>query len=170
MVRHRHAARHAARGDRQGERRSESRALRCGDAEAHLGAWRQADQGHARRLWQGDQGGNGQVGEGRDPVRRQGGIAMANPSRGPTKAYHNSGFLNSKDARVLRMLAEYLEPKSRFDHHRVEDTVVFMGSARIKSHAEAQELVRQAEGGGGDLEAAQMALRMSTYYEAAREL
>src|SRR5207237_9580080 len=75
--------------------------------------------------------------------------------RGQAKAYHNPGFLNSKDARALRMLAEYLEPKSRFDHHRVEDTVVFMGSARIKSHAEAQELVRQAEG-GGDLEAAQM--------------
>jgi len=90
--------------------------------------------------------------------------------RGQAKAYHNPGFLNSKDARALRMLAEYLEPKSRFDHHRVEDTVVFMGSARIKSRAEAEELVRQAEGGGGELEAAQMALRMSTYYEAAREL
>ncbi|HEY3074507.1 MAG TPA: LOG family protein [Burkholderiales bacterium] len=95
---------------------------------------------------------------------------MAGPTREPTKAYHNPGFLNSKDARALRMLAEYLEPKSRFDHHKVEDTVVFMGSARIKSRAEAEELVRQAEGGGGDLEAARMALKMSGYYEAAREL
>ena len=51
---------------------------------------------------------------------------MAGPTREPTKAYHNPGFLNSKDARALRMLAEYLEPKSRFDYHRVEDTVVFM--------------------------------------------
>ncbi len=95
---------------------------------------------------------------------------MAGPTREPTKAYHNPGFLNSKDARALRMLAEYLEPKSRFDHHRVEDTVVFMGSARIKSRAEAEELVRRAEAGGGDLESARMALRMSAYYEAAREL
>ena len=95
---------------------------------------------------------------------------MTAPARGPTKAYHNPGFLNSKDARALRILAEYLEPKSRFDHHRVDDTVVFMGSARIKSRAEAEELVRQAEGGGGDLESARMALRMSAYYEAAREL
>ena len=62
---------------------------------------------------------------------------MAGPTREPTKAYHNTGFLNSKDARALRMLAEYLEPKARFDYHRVEDTVVFMGSARIKSKAEA---------------------------------
>jgi len=30
--------------------------------------------------------------------------------------------------------------------------------------------VRQAEGGGGDLESARMALTMSAYYEAAREL
>ena len=95
---------------------------------------------------------------------------MAGPTREPTKAYHNPGFLNSKDARALRMLAEYLEPKARFDYHRVEDTVVFMGSARIKSKAEAEELVRQAEGGGGDLETARMALKMSGYYEAAREL
>ena len=88
--------------------------------------------------------------------------------RGQAKAYHNPGFLNSKDARALRMLAEYLEPKARFDYHRVEDTVVFMGSARIKSKAEAEELVRQAESGGGDLETARMALTMSGYYEAAR--
>jgi len=91
-------------------------------------------------------------------------------SHNQPKAYHNTGFLNSKDARVLRMLSEYLEPKSRFDYHRVEDTVVFMGSARIKSRAEAEELVRQAEAGHGDAESARMALTMSAYYEAAREL
>ena len=90
--------------------------------------------------------------------------------RGLTKAYHNTGFLNSKDARELRILSEYLEPKSRFERHRVEDTVVFMGSARIKSREEAEALVREAGSGNGDLEAAKMALHMSTYYEAAREL
>src|ERR1051325_2752445 len=91
-------------------------------------------------------------------------------TRGPTKAYHNQGFLNSKDARALRMLAEYLEPKSRFDHHRVDDTVVFMGSARIRSREDAEELLRQAEAGHGDVDTARMALKMSAYYEAAREL
>ena len=95
---------------------------------------------------------------------------MTDRPKGFTKAYHNTGFLNSKDARELRMLAEYLEPKSRFDKYRVEDTVVFMGSARIKSREEAEELVRQAEAGHGELETAQMALQMSAYYEAAREL
>jgi uncharacterized protein (TIGR00730 family) len=91
-------------------------------------------------------------------------------TRGPTKAYHNIGFLNSKDARALRMLAEYLEPQSRFAYHRVEDTVVFMGSARIRSRADAEEMLRQAEAGHSDVETARMALKMSAYYEAAREL
>ena len=87
-----------------------------------------------------------------------------------TKAYQNAGFLNSKDARALRILSEYLEPKSRFDHHKVDDTIVFMGSARIKSREAAEEQVRNAPSGGGDAERAQMALKMSAYYEAAREL
>src|SRR5258708_24693700 len=44
-----------------------------------------------------------------------------------------------------------------------------MGSARIKSREEAEEMVRKAKG-EKDRERAQMALRMSAYYEAAREL
>jgi uncharacterized protein (TIGR00730 family) len=86
------------------------------------------------------------------------------------KAYANEAFLNSKDARALRLLAEYLEPKSRFDRHRVDDTIVFMGSARIPSRQQAEEALGMAENGGADLEAARMGLRMSVYYEAAREL
>ena len=89
--------------------------------------------------------------------------------RAQTKAYEDSGFLNSKDARALRILAEYLEPKSRFDHHKVDDTIVFMGSARVKSREAAEELVRKAKG-GKERERAQTALKMAVYYEAAREL
>ena len=48
------------------------------------------------------------------------------------KAYSNQEFLNSKNARALRILAEYLEPKSRFEEHGIEDTIVFFGSARFK--------------------------------------
>ncbi len=95
---------------------------------------------------------------------------MTDRKRTATKAYQNTGFLNSKDARALRILAEYLEPKSRFDHHRVDDTIVFMGSARLKSREDAQALLRRAEAGDGDLARAQIALRMSEYYEAARVL
>jgi len=85
------------------------------------------------------------------------------------KAYANPAFLNSKDARALRILAEYLEPRSRFERHGVEDTIVFMGSARTLSREQAEEALRKAER-GGDVEGARMALRMSAYYEAAREL
>ena len=93
---------------------------------------------------------------------------MTERKRGSTKAYQSTGFLNSKDARVLRILSEYLEPKSRFDHHKVDDTIVFMGSARIKSREAAEETLRKAKA-GEDRERAQMALKMSAYYEAARE-
>ncbi len=86
------------------------------------------------------------------------------------KAYSNSSFLSSKDARVLRILSEYLEPRGRFERLRVDDTIVFMGSARVKSREQAEETLRKAEGGDGDLEGARMALTMSGYYEAAREL
>src|SRR5882672_6777334 len=94
---------------------------------------------------------------------------MTKRKRAQTKAYQDPGFLNSKDARALRILSEYLEPKSRFDHHKVDDTIVFMGSARIKSREVAEEMVRRAKS-GKDREHAQMALKMSAYYEAAREL
>jgi uncharacterized protein (TIGR00730 family) len=95
---------------------------------------------------------------------------MPQRPRAAVKAYANSTFLNSKEARAVRVLAEYLEPKSRFDRHHVDDTIVFMGSARTPSREQAEQALRNAEAGGGDLEAARMGLRMSAYYEASREL
>ena len=52
----------------------------------------------------------------------------------------------------------------------MDDTVVFMGSARVKSREDAEAELREAEGGGGDPDKARTALSMSRYYEAAREL
>jgi hypothetical protein len=90
--------------------------------------------------------------------------------RHSVKAYLKESFLNSRDARPLRILAEYLEPKSRFDHFRIDDTIVFMGSARLPSREQAQAEVQAAENGAGDLTRAQTRLAMSRYYEDAREL
>jgi uncharacterized protein (TIGR00730 family) len=95
---------------------------------------------------------------------------MDERKRYTVKAYRNQKFLNSRDARALRILAEYLEPKSRFEAHRVDDTIVFMGSSRIKSREQAEAALRKAKAGGGDLTGARAALEMSAYYEAAREL
>ncbi len=85
-------------------------------------------------------------------------------------AYQNPAFLNSRSARALRILAEYLEPSSRFEHYNVDDTIVFMGSARTPSREQAEAIAAAAERGEADPEAAGMALKMSVYYEAAREL
>ena len=60
-----------------------------------------------------------------------------------TKAYHDTEFINSKDARALRILAEYLEPKSCFEAHGLEDTIVFYGSARTKPDSKYYEAARQ---------------------------
>src|SRR5437763_12773788 len=46
-------------------------------------------------------------------------------------AYLNEKFLNSPEARVMRIMAEYLEPFAHFRREKVRDTVVFFGSARI---------------------------------------
>jgi uncharacterized protein (TIGR00730 family) len=86
------------------------------------------------------------------------------------KAYHNTRFLESRDARALRILAEYLEPLSRFQRQRVQDTSVFLGSARLKSRDAALAALSEAEQNGIGLEASRTALELSEYYEAARSL
>jgi uncharacterized protein (TIGR00730 family) len=48
-------------------------------------------------------------------------------------AYKNEQFLDSDEARPLRILAEYLEPLQAFRHEHIRDTIVFFGSARLSS-------------------------------------
>jgi hypothetical protein len=86
------------------------------------------------------------------------------------QAYLKESFLTSSDARPLRLLAEYLEPRSRFDRYNIDDTIVFMGSARLVSREQADAELRAAESGAGDLARARERLAMSRYYEDAREL
>tara|TARA_A100001037_G_C15127213_1_gene626811 strand:+ start:2160 stop:2465 length:306 start_codon:yes stop_codon:yes gene_type:complete len=95
---------------------------------------------------------------------------MDDASKNSIHAYHNEGFLGSKDARALRILSEYLEPNSRFQYHHVDDTIVFMGSARTLPREEAEARLKLAENGDGDLECARTDLKMSQYYEASRTL
>jgi hypothetical protein len=47
-------------------------------------------------------------------------------------AYLNEQFLNSPDARAMRILAEFLEPLAHFRREKIRDTVVFFGSARLR--------------------------------------
>jgi uncharacterized protein (TIGR00730 family) len=61
---------------------------------------------------------------------------MTNPTESHSErrpvAYLNDKFLNSPDARALRMLSEFLEPLAHFRREKVRDTVVFFGSARLR--------------------------------------
>jgi uncharacterized protein (TIGR00730 family) len=94
------------------------------------------------------------------------------------KAYHNEEFLSSSDGRTLRLLAEYLEPKARFKKHKIMDTIVFFGSARLKSKKDAQSDFNKIKSANPktipnfakELRQAQQHLEMSRYYEDAVEL
>jgi uncharacterized protein (TIGR00730 family) len=96
----------------------------------------------------------------------------------PPKAYKNAGFLTGRDARPLRILSEFLEPLSRFQHQGVKDTIVFFGSARILPQAEAEARLESLRARLGqpdpptpaELAAGEMAVRMSRYYQDAVEL
>jgi uncharacterized protein (TIGR00730 family) len=109
-------------------------------------------------------------------------------------AYENAEFLNSPDGRILRILAEYQEPMSRFRRERVQDTVVFFGSARFRAldvaHSELEllantgstqlapeseqpatmEEIQRGEATKLQLKRAEAAVEMARYYEDARTL
>ena len=69
-------------------------------------------------------------------VRAEGAASPAALDKAPL-AYENPAFLNSADGRMIRIMSEYLEPLSRFRRERIQDTVVFFGSARFRGKAEA---------------------------------
>jgi uncharacterized protein (TIGR00730 family) len=94
-------------------------------------------------------------------------------------AYKNPEFLESEEARPLRILAEYLEPLRRFKAENIQDTVVFFGSARIHSPEQAREALERLErrfmsATGGEphphLVRSRKAVEWSRYYEDARVL
>jgi len=94
----------------------------------------------------------------------------------PLKAYENTEFLNSPEARVLRMIAEFVEPQRRFRRAGVKDTIVFFGSARILPRKNTNvyltqvrqtlsRIKRPTKAQLQTLRDAQMASEMSSYYE-----
>ena len=105
-------------------------------------------------------------------------------------AYENPEFLDSPDGRILRIIAEYNEPMARFRRERIQDTVVFFGSARFRaldvaSHElelldntgsvqAAPEAEQPARPGEESTELrrsrAEAAVEMARYYEDARTL
>lgn len=109
-------------------------------------------------------------------------------------AYENPDFLNHADGRIIRILSEYSEPLARFRHERIQDTVVFFGSARFRPLDDAcrelellentgsqrpapqeEQPARAGESKAGKtsplrLRRAEAAVEMARYYEDARKL
>src|SRR3954463_14380230 len=96
-------------------------------------------------------------------------------------AYMDGQFLESDEARPLRILAEYLEPLRRLKAQNIQDTVVFFGSARVHSRLEATRTLerlrrrkRSSSRGTRDhaalLKRSRKAVEWSRYYEDARVL
>ncbi len=97
------------------------------------------------------------------------------------KAYKNLEFLSSPDARLVRILSEYLEPQARFKHEGVKDTIVFFGSSRVVSRKEALRQLRKSKRLVAEaarpsrrvmtqLHEAEIRVQMSRYYEDCVEL
>ncbi len=104
------------------------------------------------------------------------------PPKRALKAYMNPAFLKSRDARIVRMMCEYLEPLQRFQKLEVRETVVFFGSARarppvtVKSEYEAALEEKKKHSGRlpkalrQRLARLEGDMRLSIYYEEAAEL
>src|SRR5215470_9570599 len=94
-------------------------------------------------------------------------------------AYQFGEFLESAEARPIRILSEYLEPLRRFKEQRIQDTVVFFGSARVNSRERAERALRILRARGErdadqqfeiELNKSRRAVEWARYYEEAREL
>src|ERR1700719_4212860 len=109
-------------------------------------------------------------------------------------SYQNPAFINSPDGRLVRIISEYSEPLARFRRERIQDTIVFFGSARFREPADASrelELLDKpgsatpapeeeqpatdeeiAQGTATDLQRrrAEAGVEMARYYEDARQL
>jgi uncharacterized protein (TIGR00730 family) len=94
-------------------------------------------------------------------------------------AYQLEEFLESAEARPIRILSEYLEPLRRFKEQKIQDTVVFFGSARVDSRERAERALATMRARGvrvadaqheAELNKTRKAVEWARYYEEAREL
>lgn len=88
-------------------------------------------------------------------------------------AYENKTFLHSPEARTLRILSEFYEPKARFEKLNVVDTIVFFGSARLVSKRDAIKQLKKFKKDvpatkrnyKKELKRLETLVKMSDYYE-----
>jgi len=63
----------------------------------------------------------------------------------PAKAYKNPDFLNSHEARLIRVMCELQEPGQRLEQQKVDNIVMFFGSARAKPKEAYEASLKDAE-------------------------
>ena len=86
------------------------------------------------------------------------------------------GFLESDEARPIRIITEYLEPLRRLKEQNIQDTVVFFGSARVHSRVWATRALDRLKKGNhrrtsryaAALKRSRKAVEWSRFYEDAR--
>jgi len=89
------------------------------------------------------------------------------------KFYDNEEIIHSPDGRLLRIMSEYIGPQNVFRKNKIQDTIVFFGSARTQPKHIVQEAINKAKANGSSVEKLEQLdreLGMSRYYEDAREL
>jgi uncharacterized protein (TIGR00730 family) len=77
-------------------------------------------------------------------------------------SYEELDFINSKEGRIFRVLAEYQYPNQKFKEEGIDNMIVFFGSARAPSPQEATLLAKNNP--------KNPLLKMTPYYEAAEQL
>src|SRR5580765_3100374 len=94
-------------------------------------------------------------------------------------AYLDPEFLESEEARPVRILWEYLDPLKRFKDQKIQDTVVFFGSARVDSRERAERALNTLRARGVrdadehyeiEMKKSRKAVEWARFYEDAREL
>jgi uncharacterized protein (TIGR00730 family) len=99
-------------------------------------------------------------------------------SKNILKAYEDQDFLTSPDGRIIRILSEFLQPQARFKRHKIVDTIVFFGSARLQSKKESlaeynrlkKSDPKSIKNFAEELRKVQQKVEMSKYYDDAVEL
>ncbi|MEW6125556.1 MAG: LOG family protein [Acidobacteriota bacterium] len=95
----------------------------------------------------------------------------------PPLAYLNDDFLKSSEARALRILSEYLEPRARLRRFNLRDTIVFFGSARSVAPDIAEARLAELQKQNDDspeyqdrIAKAEQLVHLSRYYQDAVDL
>jgi len=77
-------------------------------------------------------------------------------------SYQEDDFIQSKDGRLLRVLAEYQYPNLQFEKLGVKNLIVFFGSARALNQEQTQNLIESSPN--------DPLLKMSKYYDSTEKL